>query len=330
MKISFIVIARNESWKISKCFQSIYKAIKFNYLKDFEIIYVDSQSTDDTIDRVKCFANVKIFSITGVFNAAIARNIGAIESSGDLLFFIDGDMEIEPTFLSQALDINGDLKHDCIAGHLDNYMFDDNGKFIGQGPASYSKSLPKHPIELTTNGGAFLILKSTWKHINGMRTKYRRSQDYDFTIRLNQKGYKTVRLPYYIAKHNTHNFRSNRILWKNLISGKDFYPPLLFRDHILHFKLITPLLRNNYSAFIFLVFISYSLISQDINLFLLSVYLIILILRISINTIKSSSTNKIIYFFQRYILQILRDILFWIGFFAFYPKEKKISYLCLR
>ena len=46
----------------------------------------------------KNFNEVKIYIITGKFNAAIARNIGAKEAKGDV-FFIDGDMEILPDFL---------------------------------------------------------------------------------------------------------------------------------------------------------------------------------------------------------------------------------------
>ena len=53
MMISFIVIGRNEGWKLTKCFESIYDTINYNKLINYEIIYVDSASTDDSIDRQK-------------------------------------------------------------------------------------------------------------------------------------------------------------------------------------------------------------------------------------------------------------------------------------
>ncbi len=78
--ISFIVIGKNEGWKISKCLGSIYSCIEKNKISNYEIIYVDSQSNDDSIERVKKYKEVKIYSIINKTNAAIARNNGAKES----------------------------------------------------------------------------------------------------------------------------------------------------------------------------------------------------------------------------------------------------------
>ncbi len=91
-KFSFIVIGKNEGWKLSLCFQSILNCIEKNRIDNYEIIYVDSRSTDDSIERAKKIPNIKIFSIIGKCNAAIARNIGCKEAQVDILFFFDGDM----------------------------------------------------------------------------------------------------------------------------------------------------------------------------------------------------------------------------------------------
>ena len=98
-KISFIVIGRNEGWKLTRCLKSIIELIKHNNLSSYEIIYVDSNSTDDSIRVAMSFNDINVFRISGIFNAAIARNIGARESTGDVLFFIDGDMELNKEFL---------------------------------------------------------------------------------------------------------------------------------------------------------------------------------------------------------------------------------------
>jgi len=128
--ISYIIIGRNEGWKLTKCLKSVFDTIEYNKLRDAEVIYVDSKSTDDSIERAKTFAKVKIFRITGVCNAAIARNIGAKEAKGNILFFIDGDMEIDKNFIKQAI-VNNQLKHDCVTGHLDDYLYDINGNYLG-------------------------------------------------------------------------------------------------------------------------------------------------------------------------------------------------------
>jgi glycosyltransferase involved in cell wall biosynthesis len=79
--ISFIIIGRNEGWKLTKCLQSVFETIAYNKLKNAEVIYVDSKSTDDSIERAKAFDKVKVLLITGECNAAIASNIGAKEAN---------------------------------------------------------------------------------------------------------------------------------------------------------------------------------------------------------------------------------------------------------
>ena len=89
--ISFTVIGRNEEKNLRRCFNSIYNTILYNQIKDQKVIYVDSKSTDRSIDIAKEFRSITIYCITGYCNAAIDRNIGAKESKGNIFFFIDGD-----------------------------------------------------------------------------------------------------------------------------------------------------------------------------------------------------------------------------------------------
>lgn len=76
MKVSFVVIAKNESFTITRCINSIVKCGEL--LSDYEIILVDSLSTDGTLEKVLSDKNDKmqIFQITRNPNAARARNIG--------------------------------------------------------------------------------------------------------------------------------------------------------------------------------------------------------------------------------------------------------------
>ena len=76
-----------KGWKLNRCFESIFSTIDFNSINKYEIIYVDSKSHDNSIDIARKFKKIKIFSITGICNAAIARNIGAKEANGDCFIF---------------------------------------------------------------------------------------------------------------------------------------------------------------------------------------------------------------------------------------------------
>lgn len=85
--VSFIVIGKNEGWRLDKCLSAIHYFARQEELANYEIIYVDSKSTDDSLSIAKKNAANRILLITGECNAAIGRNVGAKEAKGDILFF---------------------------------------------------------------------------------------------------------------------------------------------------------------------------------------------------------------------------------------------------
>ncbi len=239
--ISFIVIGKNEGWKLSKCFQSVFNTILINQIKDYEVIYVDSNSTDDSVERGLKFEKVNIFKITGKCNAAIGRNIGAEEAKGDVLFFIDGDMEITPEFLPFVYNKNEDLKYNFVSGQFQNYYYDQNGGLLSK---EYHHKLNKdRDMNQTTTGGLFFIKREIWFEVNGMKNKYRRSQDIDFGLRLAIKGIFLHRKKELLAYHHTIYYRDSKRMWNMLFCGDQLYRSILYRDHIFNKHIYKLLLR---------------------------------------------------------------------------------------
>ena len=83
--ISFIVIGKNEGWKISKCLDSIFQCIEANSIVNYEVLFIDSNSTDDSQERALKFDKVKVYNLTADCNAAIDRNVGYTNSKGQVL-----------------------------------------------------------------------------------------------------------------------------------------------------------------------------------------------------------------------------------------------------
>jgi len=325
--LSFIIIGRNEGWKLTKCLKSVLDTIAFNRLYDAEIIYVDSKSTDNSIELAKAFKEVKIFLITGEFNAAIARNVGAKEANGDILFFIDGDMEIEKEFLCHAI-INNKLKYDCVTGHLDDYLYDHNDNFLGINTRTYKHKIPEKEQILKTNGGIFLIKKEVWDAVSGMRTKYRKGQDIDLSIRLAKYGIYAIRIPFLITKHHTVEYINEKRMWKDLIHFHIFFPSMMLRDHIMNPIVWVNEISYYYTAFLFLALIISVMISiKWIIIFFAMLYFSFFVRSVVKTTINASiSKSKAIYLTERSILKFLNDLLFWVGFLFFHPNAKKIEY----
>lgn len=92
--ISIIIPMFNSEKYIEKCIESISK----NSYKNIEIIVVDDGSTDDSINIVKKYKNIKLL-YSDHAGPGNARNIGIENASGDYIFFLDSDDTINPNTL---------------------------------------------------------------------------------------------------------------------------------------------------------------------------------------------------------------------------------------
>lgn len=98
--ISVVVIGRNEGERLPRCLQSVQQA-QWDGLA-WELIYVDSHSSDDSIARASA-AGAQVLSLGDATPCAAAgRNIGWRAARGELVLFLDGDTLLDPGFVRQA------------------------------------------------------------------------------------------------------------------------------------------------------------------------------------------------------------------------------------
>jgi glycosyltransferase involved in cell wall biosynthesis len=309
--LSFIIIGRNEGWKLSLCLKSVFKTIEYNQLKSYEVIYVDSMSSDDSISRAKEFAEVRIIQLKGYYNAAVARNIGAEYSNGEILFFIDGDMELIPDFLSVVLNENQNLTYPFMSGIYEDYLYNSDWVFTGVNRRySLSEGMPDSFEKVT--GGLFLIAKSEWTEIGGMDTRFSRSQDLDLGLRMSKRGMKLLRKPILAAKHHTQSYLDETRVQDFITKSR--YSALLCRKHLFNKHFWPTLLGNHYSSLLLLLSVLLALLIHPV--FLLG-YCIVLIYKGA--KIKKKSNYS---YWQSMILTIERDFLFVYSLVFFFPKTK--------
>jgi len=86
LKLSFCIITKNESDNLKRCIESILPIA-------FEIIVVDTGSTDNTQTMLKAFNRecIKIFNFEWVNNFSKARNYSLSKATGDYIIVIDSD-----------------------------------------------------------------------------------------------------------------------------------------------------------------------------------------------------------------------------------------------
>lgn len=306
--ISFIIIGRNEGWKLTKCFKSIFGTISYNNLKDYEVIYVDSNSTDDSVKRAKKFCQIKIFKLTKDYNAAIARNVGAEVSKGEVLFFIDGDMEIRSEFYKLVYGKNSGFLYDFVSGNFENHYYDSNGHLLGKEKYfKFNKS-----VKQKTTGGLFLIKRHIWQENDGMRPVFKRSQDIDFALRLAKKKIFLIRLPKIAAVHHTINYNSTKRKWQSLWKGDYLFGhSLLLRQNLFNKYCWERFIRNDYTSVLFLFSVIISVLTSESIFFLL--YFLGIFFRSAVKNKKNiiKIIEELPYFFIRDILILFGTLFFW-------------------
>ncbi|KON28223.1 hypothetical protein AC481_02375 [miscellaneous Crenarchaeota group archaeon SMTZ-80] len=89
MSISAIIPTLNSERTIAKCLESFSKQV----FQPKEIIVIDGESTDSTIEIVENFDNVTIMKEAG--SPGFARNLGAKIAIGEIIFFCDSDCNLD-------------------------------------------------------------------------------------------------------------------------------------------------------------------------------------------------------------------------------------------
>lgn len=98
MKVSVIIPTFNEEKVIGGCLESLLSQ-SYN---DLEIIIVDDGSSDQTLEVVKRFP-IRILKQNHQ-GPGSARNLGAERSRGQILVFVDADMEFDKNFISKLVE----------------------------------------------------------------------------------------------------------------------------------------------------------------------------------------------------------------------------------
>ena len=103
-KISVIIPCFNESENINKTFSRIYECVS-KFCKNFEIIFVDDGSTDDSFSKLYLLSKekkeLKIIKLSRNFGHQNAIFAGLEHSLGDCIFIIDADLQDPPELFEQ-------------------------------------------------------------------------------------------------------------------------------------------------------------------------------------------------------------------------------------
>ncbi len=319
--ISFIVVGKNEGKCLKNTFNSILETIDYCNIQNYELLYIDSKSVDRSIEIVKNnFLEVKILKITGPTNSAIARNIGAKESSGEIMFFIDGDMSIRKEFVEEVMDVSGKLLFPFVSGEIKHILHNKNFKIIGE-RLMYGIKQDRYE---TQSGGIFIIKRNLWNSVKGMKTKYKRGQDLDFTLRLSKKSNKIFRKKRIIADHHTIDYMHPDRMWRMIFNGDIVYSrSVIFRDHLFNKKIYPSIIKRFFPLLLLPLSLIIGLISGKIVLSIF-IYAFLHIFFITFRVLPK--TKKTVRFLHNSLYYFIIDWQVIFAFLFFYPQKKEIKY----
>ena len=204
-KVGCVVIGRNEGVRLERCLSSVQNLVP-------RLVYVDSQSTDNSIEIARrASADVIVLDMSIPFSAARARNAGlerlkAVHPGVSVVQFIDGDCELNAEWLQSALSVLDE--HDGVA-----VVF---GRTRERSPDGSLYNLVcdlewDTPIGVArTCGGIALMRVSALDHVGAFDPSFVAGEEPEMCLRLRQAGWSILRIDTEMTLHdvNIHSFRA--------------------------------------------------------------------------------------------------------------------------
>ena len=194
--VSVIIPAKNAAAALPDCLQSVAASA----YRHVEVIVVSDASSDAT-DEVAAARGVRVVRNETPCGAAYSRNVGATISSGEVLFFVDADVVLNPDAISIAVECLQSGRADAVFGSyiaetraanfvakFKNYQHHFNHQIAAEGPASFWS-------------GCGAVTRSAFMALEGFDVSLRFCEDIEFGYALREAGYKVLLLKHMQAEH---------------------------------------------------------------------------------------------------------------------------------
>ena len=203
-KVSIIIVNYNGKELLQKCLDSL---LKVNY-DNFEIILVDNNSTDGTVEFItKNYPSLIIIKLDSNKGFAEPNNVAAKISKGKYLLFLNNDTVVTPNFISEMVKVMETDKKIAICQSLllkPDGSVDSSGDFIDHlGVVYNSKTKIDEIREVSSARGASMLVRSDiFEKLDGFDQKFFITfEDVDLCWRSWILGYRVLIIPTSIVYH---------------------------------------------------------------------------------------------------------------------------------
>ena len=264
--VSILIPTKDRIDLLKTCIDSILKITKY---KNFEILILDNESIEKNshkyFEQVSELKNIKVIRVKSSFNYSYINNYGVKQANGNILAFVNNDIEItEPGWLYEMVSHAIRKEIGCVGAKLlyPNKTIQHAGVIIGiGGVAGHSfKNYPsthsgyKHRLQLVQNYSAvtaacLVVEKEIFKKVGGFDEENLKVafNDVDFCLKVLEAGFRNLWTPHSLMIHHESASRGlekttkqkkrfqNEVLfmqkkWSGMLMKDSFYNPNLSLD----------------------------------------------------------------------------------------------------
>jgi glycosyltransferase involved in cell wall biosynthesis len=185
MKFSVLIANYNNARYLPEAIESVLNQT----YNDWEIIFVDDCSLDNSLETIKRFndSRIKIFVNDKNYGCGYAKNRCVKESSGDICGFLDPDDTLQNTALEKTISLHKERPSSSII-YSTHYLCDNNLKIL---------EIPNYMLQVSDNyllkdnytPGHFATFKShLYFKTQGINPTLKRAVDQDLYYRMEERG----------------------------------------------------------------------------------------------------------------------------------------------
>jgi GT2 family glycosyltransferase len=254
-KVSIIIPTQDHFELLRQCLNSLFQLTAY---PDYEVILIDSGSHDERVlnyyqNSLSKNCRVRLFHYSEPFNYSAVNNVGVRESTGELLLFLNNDVEVlEAGWLSELarwaerpnigavgaklLYPDGRIQHAGVVLGLGHIFSDAPEDFM----SSWWGSPNWYRNYMAVTGACLMVRRAVFEQVGGFDERFKLAfGDVELCARIVKAGYRNVYTPYARLRHHEGATRANRVpiedqrmvnelmreLW---IQADPYYNPNLF------------------------------------------------------------------------------------------------------
>ncbi len=221
MKLSLIVPCYNEEGNVEKFFGEVNRVFE-NKVEDYEFVFVNDGSSDNTYKRLKYIHNelnvknnVQVLTFSRNFGKESAIYAGLSKAKGDLVCLIDADLQQRPEVVLEMLDVlNADEELDCVTAYQEKRKESSAVSFI---KSSFYKFINKiSDVDFVNGASDFRLMKRTMVEAILQMSEFHRFSKGIFSY----VGFNTKYIPYTVAARESGESKwGMRKLFKYALEG---------------------------------------------------------------------------------------------------------------